>query len=84
MCVCVCEYVCSVVLEQGQQVVVVVVREVWRSEVRQQLVWVRQLRKQLQKQTGDIFRFTLCPKALTEEPAAASVQYKHLSRYTLR
>lgn len=41
---------CSVVLEQRQQVIAVVVREIWRSEVRQQLIWVGQLREQLWKQ----------------------------------
>lgn len=40
----------SVVLEQGQQVVVVVAGQVRRPEVGQQLVGVGQLRKQLQKQ----------------------------------
>lgn len=43
----------SVVLEQGQQVVVVVAGEVRGSEVRQQLVRVGQLREQLWKQAGD-------------------------------
>lgn len=41
----------SVVLEKGQQVVIVVVREVWRAEVGQQLVWVGQIWKQLHRET---------------------------------
>lgn len=49
-----CASVCSVVLKQGQQVVVIVVWEVWRPEVGQQLIWVGQLWKQLQKQIGYI------------------------------
>lgn len=47
--------VCSVVLEQRQQVVIVVVREVRRSEVRQQLVRVGQLGEQLWRRTEDTF-----------------------------
>lgn len=37
----------SVVLKQRQQVIIAVMREIWRPQVGQQLIWVRQLRKKL-------------------------------------
>lgn len=70
--------VCSVVLKQRQQVVVVVVREVRRSEVRQQLIRVGQLRKQVQRRFWDIRRPAEAERAVALETGILVASLHHL------